>query len=247
MLSKLFGKKQHKFDPEAPIHPTHQPDISSPQPATAAKANKPIKPSYISNDVPIPPSFLTVDPPDLKPITITPVNWPSTALPEYAGHYAVVLDNVISPSECEELLKLAEASVPESHKTPGKEGAGELSSWGPALVNMGMGFEVLLPEYRNSDRIIWDREEIVERLWERCLRAQRLGERLGVIEDEEGITGWKRKGESQRWEFRRVNRRMRFLKYGGGQFFKREFFSFLFFSSFGGVLFVCGLVYICRW
>lgn len=226
MLSSLFGNIKKIFNPEAPIRSAPQPDASSsPQPVSAAQPNKPIQTSYVSNDVPIPPSFLKTDPPDLSPITITHVNWPSTKLPEYEGHYAVVLDNVISPSECEVLLKLAEASVPDLHKTP-IEG-GKLSSWGPALVNIGMGFEVLLPKYRNSDRIIWDRQDIVDRLWGRCLRAEGLKERLGVIENEEGITGWKRKGESQRWEFRRVNQRMRFLKYGSGQFFKREFF-FLF-------------------
>ena len=221
MLSSLFGNIKKKFDPEAPIHSAPPPDPSTPQPVSAAQPNKPLQTSYVSNDVPIPASFLTTDPPDLQPITITPINWPSTKLPEYEGLYAVLLDNVISPSECEALLQLAEASVPDSHKTPGN--GGELSSWGPALVNMGMGFEVLLPKYRNSDRIIWDQQELVDRLWERCLRAEGLGERLAVIDNEEGITGWKRKGESQKWKFLRVNQRMRFLKYGGGQFFKREF------------------------
>ncbi|KAK3326412.1 oxidoreductase domain-containing protein [Apodospora peruviana] len=216
MLSSIFGsKKDEKPQDSSPGSALRVPDNTS-KPSKDALPNKPIQTSYVSNAVPIPADFLTTDPPDLiKPITLSPVDWPATKLPEYDGHYAVVLDNVISPSECEVLLRLAEASVPDSHKT------GQ-SSWGPALVNVGMGFEVLIPDYRNSDRIIWDQQEIVDRLWQRCLKAEGLEKKLKVIENEPGITGKTRWGgkAGTRWEFRRVNQRMRFLKYGGGQFFK---------------------------
>ncbi|KAM7186073.1 hypothetical protein V8F20_011544 [Naviculisporaceae sp. PSN 640] len=228
MLGSLFGIKK-KFDPDAPINPpagsSSNTQDNSGQPTSVAKPNKPIQTSYVFNDIPIPPDFLTVDAPDLKPITITHIDWPKTKIPEYDGSYAVVLDNVISPSECATLLKLAEASVPQSHKTPtplGKGKGDELSSWGPALVNMGMGFEVLLPEYRNGDRIIWDQQEVVDRLWERCIRAEGLKDQLAVVENQPKVTGIERHrafGDA-RWEFRQVNKRMRFLKYGKGQFFK---------------------------
>lgn len=244
MLSSLFSGIKKKFDPDAPIHPPPTNSQNDPSTTTTtttttgqstgtAKPNKPIQTSYVFNDVPIPPDFLTTDPPDLKPITITTLDWPKTQIPEYEGYYAAVLDNVISPSECEALLKLAEASVPDSHKTPGPDD--KLSSWGPALVNMGMGFEVLLPHYRNSDRIIWDQQEVVDRLWERCLRAEGLRERLGgVIENQPMVTGTERNKSfgDARWVFKSVNKRMRFLKYGSGQFFKRKLLLRLFLSLF---------------
>ena len=178
----------------------------------------PVRTRYESNDVAIPADFLTKDPHDAKPVTVRPIKWSETALPQHDGKYAVVLDNVLSRSECEAMLRLAEASVPEGDRRCG--------FWRPALVNIGGGYEVLEPEYRNSDRIIWDQQEVVDRLWGRCLRAPGLGERLGVIENDEDILGplrwYKGKVQSQRWEFRRVNNRMRFLKYQKGQFFRRE-------------------------
>lgn len=179
------------------------------------KHNPPIKTSYASNEVSIPDSFLTTTPSDAQPLTLSQIDFYTTVLPEYAGHYAVVLENVLSRSECETLLKLAEASVPASER-------GEKDAWQPALVNIGGGFELLSPEYRNSDRIIWDQQTIVDRLWERCVAAPGLKEKLGVVEQDVVVLGSSRSGREQRWEFRRLNERMRFLKYGSGQFFRGE-------------------------
>jgi hypothetical protein len=180
------------------------------------KPDTPVKTSYESNPVAIPDDFLTTTPPDAQPLTFTQIDFSQTVLPEYSGCYAVILDNVISQSECDQLIKLAEASVPVSER-------GGEDAWQPALVNIGGGFEILSPEYRNSDRIIWDRQEIVDRLWERCLAAPGLKEKLGVVERDVVVLGPSRSGRVQRWEFRRLNDRMRFLKYGKGQFFRREF------------------------
>lgn len=180
----------------------------------------PVKTTYGSNPVPIPDNFLTTPPPDAAPITLSPIDFSTTVLPEYSGCYAVVLDNVLSPSECATLLSLAEASVPAT-------AYGQPSDpWQPALVNIGMGFEVLHPEYRNSDRIIWDQQVIVDRLWDRIVTADGLRDKLMAVQDDVDILGPNRKGGVQRWEFVRVNERMRFLRYGAGQFFRREFCSF---------------------
>ncbi|KAK3685893.1 oxidoreductase domain-containing protein [Podospora appendiculata] len=214
MLSSLFKRSAPKSSSSsAPSQPTVTPPL---------KHNQPIQTTYKSNPIPLPPSFLTTDPPDLhQPTTYTQIDFSRTAVPEYAGLYAAVLDNVLSPSECQTLLSLAEASVPLPNAAAG--GASE-SAWAPAMVNVGMGFEVLTPSYRNSDRIIWDQQEVVDRIWARCLRAPGLGKRLAVVEGEPAITGpenWGRRGgRGTRWEFRRVNQRMRFLRYGKGQYFR---------------------------
>lgn len=172
----------------------------------------PVLTTYSSNDIVIPADFLTGgDPLDARPITVNTIDWSKTPLPQHAGKYAVVLDNVLSRSECTAMLRLAEASA-----------SGTSNPWQPALVNIGRGYEVLHPNYRNSDRIIWDQQEVVDRLWARCLRAPGLWERLAVIEnggaDASRPVGT---GSKQRWEFRRLNQRMRFLKYQKGQFFRR--------------------------
>jgi hypothetical protein len=177
----------------------------------------PIQTSYISREVSIPHDFLQKDPYDAKPITVSHINWSTSPLPQNEGRYAVVLDNVLSPSECAQLLKLAEASVVD----PADPNAGE--AWRPALVNIGPGWEILHKSYRNSDRIIWDNQEVMDRLWERCARAPGIKEELAEVV--EGLSErQKKKGwaTGQKWEFRRFNARMRFLKYQGGQFFRRE-------------------------
>ncbi|KAJ4396534.1 hypothetical protein N0V93_000754 [Gnomoniopsis smithogilvyi] len=180
---------------------------------------------YISNDVPIPQDFLSVTSPpvDAEPITLAPIDWTKTVLPEYEGRYAVVLDNVVSPSECQEFIKLAESSVDMSRVAEGIQ-----NPWRPAMVAAGSGYEVLDSKYRNSDRIVWDQQEVVDRLWMRCLQGdvgRTLLEKLEVLDNDEKVVGITRKGrdwkvEDQRWEMRRLNKRMRFLKYGPGQFFR---------------------------
>ncbi|KAJ4407306.1 hypothetical protein N0V82_009944 [Gnomoniopsis sp. IMI 355080] len=181
---------------------------------------------YISNDVSIPDDFLSVtsSPSDAKPITLTPIDWTKTVLPEYDGRYAVVLDNVISPSECQELLQLAESSVDLSRVAKGIQ-----NPWRPATVAAGNGYEVLDSHYRNSDRIVWDQQEVVDRLWRRCLMGdvgQALLEKLEVLHNDERVVGitrnWQKDGEveDETWGMRGLNKRMRFLKYGPGQFFR---------------------------
>jgi len=59
-------------------------------------------------------------------------------------------------------------------------------------------------------RIIWDNPELVERIWDRCILANGIKEELGRIEGRRAVE----------WEFSRLNERMRFLKYGAGQYFK---------------------------
>ncbi|ATY60029.1 oxidoreductase domain containing [Cordyceps militaris] len=160
--------------------------------ATTTAPPVPQRTQYISQAVDIPASFLR-----------TP--------PSYDGCLAVVLDNVLAPHECARLLRLAEASVPDA------DGG---SPWRPALVNMGGGFEARVADYRNSDRIIWDCQTVVDRLWERCLLArpeagggESMADMLARPPADTRVKGGK-------WVFERLNERMRFLKYTEGQFFK---------------------------
>lgn len=64
--------------------------------------------------------------------------------------YGVVVDNVFTPAECDELIREAE--------TRGFE---------KALVNVGGGQQVLMTDYRNSSRCIIDSVELAQRIWER--------------------------------------------------------------------------------
>jgi hypothetical protein len=174
-----------------------------------------VQTSYASRDVEIPANFLRSDPHDAQPITFKQINFKDTVVPEFDGGYAFILDNVLSASECAKLISLVESSVLDCDKGEGG------NPWQPALVNIGGGFEVLVADYRNSDRIIWDQQEIVDLMWARMETIPEIKEKLTSFDEDDLLGGMKMKGKpANRWDFHRVNKRMRFLKYGGGQFFR---------------------------
>ncbi|CAG7853104.1 SubName: Full=Uncharacterized protein {ECO:0000313/EMBL:CCA75455.1} [Serendipita indica DSM 11827] len=159
--------------------------------------------SYTSKKVDIPDDFLKSPAPDAQAITLHTVNFSESILPEYEGRYAVVLDNVLSPSECKQLIEYAEQSAGASDEGVDNNG------WKAAMVNAGVGREVMMTEYRNSDRIIWDDQEVMNRLWERCTKVDGVLEEIGTLDHKPLIQG--RRGQNSRWIFSRLNERMRFL------------------------------------
>lgn len=217
MLELLEAKGPGDQLPASPRH-----DIPEGQPMLV---------EYASKDIIIPPDFLslTSPPSDAKPVTFTPIDWKATCLPENDGRYAVMLGNVVSPSECQALLRLVESTVDLSRANKLWNTPGDENPWRPAMVYAGAGYEVLDTTYRNSDRIVWDCQEVVDRLWARCLQGE-VGEilraKLNVLDGNEEIIGPSRKNKDrkavhQRWEMKGLNKRMRFLRYGPGQFFRR--------------------------
>jgi len=99
-----------------------------------------IQTSYSSNHVDIPSDFLKVRENE-NPIRVERIDFAASTIPEYAPYYATVLDNVLSASECAELLRLAVLSSP-------------TGDWAPALVNVGIGVEMLKPDVRKCGRYI---------------------------------------------------------------------------------------------
>ncbi|KAI1140141.1 hypothetical protein F5Y05DRAFT_307791 [Hypoxylon sp. FL0543] len=176
--------------------------------------NLPVKTSYVSKDVDIPADFLRSEPDDAQPITFKQIDFADTVLPEYKGLYAVVLDHVLSPSECAKLLELVEASVADENKNKANG-----DPWAPALVNVGGGYEVAVPDYRNGDRIIWDQQDVVDRLWARLASVPQVKDSLLSF-----AQSWERSGGDKAdqtvWDFHALNKRMRFLRYGPGGFFR---------------------------
>lgn len=170
--------------------------------------------SYTSAPVAIPESFLAPfeDPSQMK---ISTIDFASTVLPMYTGNYAVVIDGALSADECATLINLAEESA----------GGGGDAAWKPALVNAGANREILMPHYRNSDRIIWDQQEVAGRLWARIMQGEGMKEQFEVMEGRKyvNILGMSSVERNDRWKITEngLNERMRFLKYGAGQFFRR--------------------------
>lgn len=123
------------------------------------------------------------------------VDFKKTSLPEYDAHFAVILDNVFTEEECNTLVRAAEAS------TNGK--------WEQAMVNVGNGRQRTIKDVRDCARIIWDDRDVVGRIW------GRIKDSVPEIENFMHRTG-------NMWQMTRLNERMRFLKYGEGQYFRRE-------------------------
>ncbi|KAL7926008.1 hypothetical protein ACQKWADRAFT_281504 [Trichoderma austrokoningii] len=163
---------------------------------------------YTFNPVDIPDAFLTG--PASEPVTCKPVPFKESGLPEYTNCKAWILDNVLSREECRELIAYAEASA--VLEKPGD------SPWKPALVSVAPGLEAAAPSYRHSERIIWDMQHLVDRLWDRCAQAEGLQELVATCPRSRPDH---RTGEGT-WKFAGLNERMRFLKYGPGMFFRRH-------------------------
>ncbi|TEY48021.1 hypothetical protein BOTCAL_0299g00160 [Botryotinia calthae] len=198
---------------------------------------KVVKTNYTSLPVDLPEDFLQpLENPEER-ITVERIEFEKTVLGEYRGAYAVVLDGVLTREECGELIKLAEMSQGGHGNLVGGEGGEnenenenelkgpENSGWTPAMVNAGVGYEFLSTEYRNSDRIIWDEKEVVSRLWKRVLQGKGIKEDIGVLEGKkwEGLASLGlRSGERWVGTEQGINERMRFLRYGAGQYFREH-------------------------
>lgn len=126
-----------------------------------------------------------------------------TNLPEYEGRYATVLDNVFTRNECDTLVRAAEAQSD--------------GTWEQAMINVGGGEQALITDSRDCGRIIWDEKDVVRRIWSRVKNA------VPEIEYLKGMPRVTGNGPAlcgETWKMTRLNERMRFLKYGEGQYFK---------------------------
>lgn len=74
-------------------------------------------------------------------------------LPEYRGLYALIIDDIFSPSELARFLGAAEASAP--------------AGWDVARVNATADIAIYDPTYRNGQRIIYDSEELSKEIFDR--------------------------------------------------------------------------------
>ena len=150
----------------------------------------------------VPEDFLSTPAPN---IIVSRIDFTQTYLPEYEGRYAVILDNVLSPEECQTLVHAAERST--------------LDGWERAMINIGGGRQMLMTDERNCGRIIWDSREVVAKIWKRIEHVPEVQE-IRRLENTPRIfgNGPQRRGEV--WKFTRPNERMRFLKYVGGEYFR---------------------------
>lgn len=126
----------------------------------------------------------------------------------YDNLWAVILDGVLSEEECKELIAAAEST------TDGK--------WERALVNIGGGMQAMYEDTRKCGRIIWDDRDLVAKLWARIEAAV---PEIHELKNRPHVTGNGPLKRKETWKLTRLNERMRFLKYVGGEYFKRTYGS----------------------
>jgi hypothetical protein len=116
------------------------------------------------------------------------------------GHFAIVLDNVLTPEECAAWL-----------------GYPEREGYEPALLNRGVK-QSYQPDVRHSDRCVIDNPALVADLFQRIEaflpqklhRPRRLGRRGEIV-------------KTSTFELTGLNERLRFLKYNKGGYFRPHF------------------------
>ena len=138
-------------------------------------------------------------------ITASRIDFSKTPLPEYKGLYTLILDNVLTPNECETLVHAVEATTP--------------NGWERAAVNIGLGEQMVLTDQRNCGRIIWDSRELVAKIWKRIENVPEV-QAIVRLEKVPHIFGHWSQAKGEVWKFTRPNERMRFLKYVGGEYFR---------------------------
>ncbi|KAF3927319.1 hypothetical protein ABW21_db0202065 [Orbilia brochopaga] len=139
---------------------------------------------------------------------------PDSKLSRYADleAYAAVIDDAFTLDECNELLKIAEASSEEG--------------WPIAQVNIGENLQVLDTSYRKSDRILYDDQALADKLLARILPL--LAKDIAYIDPSEygsgkGPLAWKgsaSKRRADKYRMTRLNERLRYLRYPVSGFFK---------------------------
>ncbi|KAI4136401.1 MAG: hypothetical protein LQ340_008130, partial [Diploschistes diacapsis] len=134
------------------------------------------------------------------------VDFAAVDLPTYSEHYALILDNAFTASECQQLSALALASAS--------------NTWERALVNTGGNTQALIEDIRNCSRIIWDSRDLVARIWARIQPFVHAD--IGLVVNSPLITGYGPVRRNEAAIFSRLNERMRFLKYGPGEYFREH-------------------------
>ena len=148
----------------------------------------------------LPSAFLSSPRPE---ITKQIIDFSETELPEYKGHYACILDDVLSADECANLLRAAKA------QTNGE--------WHHATINSGSssgGGGEVDAESRSCGRIIWDEKALASKIWARC------HDHVPEIRE---LEVWNAPfNRTFIYEVAGLSERMRFLRYFDGSYFKRE-------------------------
>jgi hypothetical protein len=151
----------------------------------------------------LPTGFLSAPVSDVK---VTRIEFADTPLTEYAGLQAYIIDDVLTSSECATLLSAAETS----------------GSWERAMIQVGDGRQRQEDDQRKCGRLIWDSSDVAQKIWD---RVKVFVPEIAKLDGHADLTAGSAVMRRQVWEASRLNERMRFLRYEGGEYFRGLFFS----------------------
>lgn len=139
-------------------------------------------------------------------------------IPAFKDSFAAIVDNLLTETECKELLRLAE----ESTRTENADSTFSPPKWERAMINAGGGRQIESIDSRKSGRIIFDSYDIARRILDRLMPFMRECQ-IDTVTKMPLVTGL---GPARRGEvlhLSRLNERLRFLRYGGGDYFRPHF------------------------
>ncbi|KAI1384826.1 uncharacterized protein F4822DRAFT_433365 [Hypoxylon trugodes] len=132
------------------------------------------------------------------------IDFNETEVNEYAGYFAMVIDNVLTRKECDDLLGLISPS--------------NNVAWPSATVTAYNGSQILDLKSRFCDRIFYTSQVLADHILERILPLLPPG--IVTLKDAPDITGQNPVIRKETWRICRLRDELRFLKYGPGHYFK---------------------------
>ena len=160
--------------------------------------------------------FLQAPPPPNATIKKLDFTKTTPPIPAYKNHFAAIIDNALTPAECNQLLHLAEQSIAPQNKSDPDPGN---TPWDRALLNVGNGKQVKATGFRNCGRIIYDSPDIADRLLNRLLPFLRECD-IVQISGQPLVTGAGPATRGETFKLTRLNEKLRFLKDTGGEYFR---------------------------
>ncbi|KIO31411.1 hypothetical protein M407DRAFT_67922 [Tulasnella calospora MUT 4182] len=162
--------------------------------------------------LPEPPAPSSPDQP--APVIVHKIDWEEVGFPENKDKVAFIIDNALTPEDCQKLLKAAEDSAP----------------WAAAAVHGGPGDKhgTVMEDYRKSSRILLDDFELADLILSK-LRPHMPKEGLDApkskyqqfgVEDQDKLKDIFKIKKASPVQLTRLNERLRYLKYVEGDFFE---------------------------
>ncbi|RYP62628.1 hypothetical protein DL769_007234 [Monosporascus sp. CRB-8-3] len=132
------------------------------------------------------------------------IDFKETEVKEYADYFAMVINGILTPEECAELISL----VQPADNTP----------WPPATMTAYNGSQILDTSSRHCGRIIYNSKAVADRLLNRIL--PHLPPEVATLDNVPDITGQMPVIRKEKWKISRLSEALKLLKYEPGNYFR---------------------------